>query len=84
MLLLKSADFFKIDFFKIFFQEHYQSVKQFGSRSGPTSVGPDLAPKCFKGYLQTTNVTDSSEKVKVQTVKRVAYIFQNGSAVAQW
>ena len=33
MLLLLSADFFpKLTFFKIFFQ----SVKQFGSRSGPT------------------------------------------------
>ena len=28
--------FFKIDFVKKFFQEHYQSVKQFGFRSGPT------------------------------------------------
>ena len=27
--------FFKMNFFKKFFQEHYQSVKQFGSRSGP-------------------------------------------------
>ena len=26
--------FFKINFFKSFFQEHYQSYKQFGSRSG--------------------------------------------------
>ena len=31
-LLLSSADFF----FKKFFQKHYQSVKQFGSRSGHT------------------------------------------------
>ena len=36
MLLLWSADFFKINFFKKLFQEHYLSVKQFGSRSGPT------------------------------------------------
>ena len=35
-LLLSSADFFKITFSEIFFQEHYQSVKQFGPRSGPT------------------------------------------------
>ena len=27
---------FKIYFFKKFFWEHYQSVRQFGSRSGPT------------------------------------------------
>ena len=32
-----SVDFFlKINFFKKLFQEYYQSVKQFGSRSGPT------------------------------------------------
>ena len=28
--------FFKLTFFKMIFQEHYQSVKQFGSRSVPT------------------------------------------------
>ena len=28
--------FFKINFFKKFFQEHYQWVKRFGSKSGPT------------------------------------------------
>ena len=31
-----SVDFFKINFFKIIFQEYHQSVKQFRSRSGPT------------------------------------------------
>ena len=36
MLLVASADFFKVNFFKKFFQEHYQSVKQFESGSGPT------------------------------------------------
>ena len=35
MLLMSSADFF-FKIFKKFFQEHYQRVKQFGSRSGPT------------------------------------------------
>ena len=50
MLLLSSADFFKINFFKKFFQEHYQSVKWFGTRSGPAhySVGPDLEPNCLQ------------------------------------
>ena len=28
--------FFQINFYKKSFQEHYKSVKQFGSRSGPT------------------------------------------------
>ena len=33
---LSSADFFKINFFEKFFQEHFQSVKQFESRSDLT------------------------------------------------
>ena len=33
MNILSSADFFKVNFLKEFFQEHYQSVKRFGSRS---------------------------------------------------
>ena len=36
LLLLPANFFFKIIFFKNFCQEHYQSVKQFGSRSGST------------------------------------------------
>ena len=57
MLLLSSADFFfKINFFKKKIQEHYQSDKQFGSRSGPTSVGPDLDPNC----LQRLSAEDES------------------------
>ena len=36
--------YFKINFFsKYFFQEHYQSVKQFGS-TVDQNVGPDLGP----------------------------------------
>ena len=35
-MFLSSADFFKINFFEKIFQEYHQSVKQFGSRSGPT------------------------------------------------
>ena len=36
ILLLSSADFFQNELFQNFFQEHYQSLKQYGSRSGPT------------------------------------------------
>ena len=36
MILLSSVDFFKNWLFWHFFQEHYQSVQQFGSRSGCT------------------------------------------------
>ena len=38
----------KTTFFKALFQEHYQSVKQFGSRSGPTYGGPDLGLNRFQ------------------------------------
>ena len=46
------ADFFFKRFFEKFNQEHYQCVKQFGSRSGPT-----------KDYQQTAKVTASRERV---------------------
>ena len=42
------STFFKIILFKKFFQEHYQGVKRFGSRSGQMSVGPDLGPNCLQ------------------------------------
>ena len=38
-----SANFFQINFFKKLFQEHYQTFKQFGSKSGP-----DLGPSCLQ------------------------------------
>ena len=48
MLFCRLLIFFPINFFKIFFQEYYQSVKQFQSRAGPTFVGPDLGPNCLQ------------------------------------
>ena len=39
--------FFKIIFFENFFQEYHQSVKQFGSRSGPTSCRAWSGSKLF-------------------------------------
>ena len=33
-------------FFQKFYQEHYQSVKRFGSRSGPA----DLDPNCLQRF----------------------------------
>ena len=64
MLSLSSADFFKINFFKKFFQEHYQSVKRFGSGSGQHSVGPDLGQNICKDYQQKTKVAANKERVK--------------------
>ena len=64
MLLFSSADFFQK-----FFQEHYQSAQQFGSRSGLTehSVCPDLGPNCLQGYQQAMKTAASKEKVKTPT-----------------
>ena len=42
--------FSKINFQKII-SEHYQSVKLFGSRSGPRKSCPGLGPNCCLGYL---------------------------------
>ena len=61
MLLLWSADFFKINFFKKLFQEHYLSVKQFGSRSDRQNVQNSIC----KGYLQTTKVVVWRKDLKV-------------------
>ena len=47
MLLLSSADSFKIIFFKKFFQERYKSSKQYGSRSGPTLCLSSSGSKLF-------------------------------------
>ena len=47
---------FNIKFFKKLFQEHHQRDKWFGSRSGPTSVGPGLGPN----RLQRLSVDNKS------------------------
>ena len=51
MLKFLSADFFTIIlgvfFFSKYIQKHYQSVKQFWCRSGPTER-PDLGPNCLQ------------------------------------
>ena len=54
--------FFKMNFLKKFFLEHYQSVKRFASRSGPTFW---IWVQTFcKGYQQMTEVTASKERDK--------------------
>ena len=63
MSFLQSANFFfQINFFKKFFQ----SVKQFGFRSGPTFVGPDLDPNC----LQRLSANHKSQLARNLTVKK--------------
>ena len=51
MPFLRLLIFFKINFFVKLFQERYQSVKQFGSRSGPMFGGPELDPNCLQRLL---------------------------------
>ena len=49
MLLMSFADFFQTQLFKIFFQEHYQSVKNgLDLDQDLCSVGPDLGSKFEK------------------------------------
>ena len=60
--LLSAFFFFKITFFEKFFQEHYQSVKQFVIHS----VDPDMGTECCKGYLLGTKVAASKERVNME------------------
>ena len=47
--------------FQKFFQEYHESVKQFGSRSGPTLCRTDLGPNCFK-KLSAGTIADKELK----------------------
>ena len=49
--------FFKINSFRNFFQEHYQSVKWFGSKSGPTDpdLGPNYLERLSADYKMTSH-----------------------------
>ena len=55
--------FFKINFFKNFFEEHHQNVKQFGSKSGLffRSVEPDMGPNYLQYHQQTATFTASRQ-----------------------
>ena len=65
MLLLSSSDFSKITFFQKFFQEHCQSVKQFGFRSGQTFFSPDLGPN----YLQRLTADNNKPPITRKELK---------------
>ena len=49
-MFLSSAFFFKMKLFPKIFQKRHQGVKQFGSRSGPTLVGPEFGPNCLQRF----------------------------------
>ena len=68
--------FFKINFFEEFFQKYHQSVKQFGSRSGPTFFSPDLGSNCLQRYEQTTQLSgffDISEYEKGKAFTNIKF-----------
>ena len=49
--------FFKINFFKKIFQEHYQSVKHLDLDQDQHSVGPDLGPNCSQRLSADDKIT---------------------------
>ena len=56
--------FFKIKCLKTNYQDHHQSVKQFGSRSRPTFFRSSSGFKLFaKGYWQTTELSTGMQRV---------------------
>ena len=69
-LLLSSADCFKINFFKKFYQKCYKSVNQLGSRSDL-----DLGPDCLRILSEDNKIATSKQRVLsvlnwVQTVSK--------------
>ena len=62
--------FFIIIFSEKFFQEHDQSVKQFGSRSGPTFCRPDLGPNC----LQRSSTVDKIRREQAKELRDVTML----------
>ena len=68
MLLLSSADFFKINFFKKIFQSYYQPIKRFGYRSGPTCCRSWSCAKLFS----PTKVTASKEIMNILMLNNYA------------
>ena len=59
MLLMPSDDFFQNQLLKKFSQEHYQSVKWFGFRSGQTF----WVQAVCNSYQQMTKIAASKERV---------------------
>ena len=65
--------FFKINFFKILFQEHYQSVKQSGSRSGLTfcllkNVCPEFGSKLCTKIISRRQTLPLAGRVKTKVL----------------
>ena len=68
--------FFKINFLEKFFQEQYKSVKQFGSRSGPTLCWSWSGSKLFSKVISRRQVATSMGRVK-----GVSYYFSSAAGL---
>ena len=62
MLLSPSVDFFKSNLFKNSFQEHYHSVKLFGSWSGPTLCRTWSESKLFAKVISRRHMSPLARK----------------------
>ena len=62
-MILSSADFvFKFIFFEKKFEEHKQSVEQFGSRSGPTFCRASSGSKLFAMVIYADAIVAASKE----------------------
>ena len=80
MLFLLSAYCLKISFFKNFFQEHYQSIERFGSRSGPTFC------QCWSGsklFVKVISRWQKSPLARKELNYQEKYIFRQLSEIFQ-
>ena len=71
--------FFKFNFFKNFFHEHYQSVKQFGSdqdRHFPVLIWVQTV---CKGSQRTTKVTTCKERVNSKVLRMAIFAKHSAS-----
>ena len=80
--------FSKINFQKII-SEHYQSVKLFGSRSGPRKSSPGLGPNCCIGYLSRLQKSQLALIIKhkyilVLKIMSAAYFQMNLRLLLSW
>ena len=62
MLLLSSADFFKINFSENSFSNTIRVSNSLGPDQYRHSVGPDMDLNCLKGYQQMKKVATSKER----------------------
>ena len=69
--------FFKINFFQKFFQEHCQSVKQFGPRSGPTFWWPWSWSKLFAKFISRRY----NERVKYRNTAKTMVSIHAATAI---